>query len=143
MRKIAEIDPASPLATEALMVYYFAKKDWENALLYLKKMIEADPTDPYLDMDLAYIDAVTGKREEALKLAEKLKGVPESTRTKGNLLAFVYAGLGDLDECFRWLDYARESREIFIGWFREYPLLKNVRRDPRWAELLRKADLPL
>ena len=141
IRKLTEIDPASPLVTEALMAYHFAKKDWDNALLYLGKMVEADPTDPYLDMDLAYIYAVTGRRDEALKLVEKLKAVPDSARIKGNLLAFVYAGLADLDECFKWLQYAFESREAFFGWFRGYPLLENVRRDPRFAQLLKKANL--
>jgi adenylate cyclase len=142
IRKLSEIDPESPLVAEAWMAYHFARREWDEALLYLKRMIEADPDDPYLDMDLAYIYAVTGKRNEALPLVEKLKAVPESARIKGNLLAFVYSGLGDLDECFRWLDYAYDRREIFIGWFRHYPLVENVRRDKRFAELLKRARLP-
>ena len=142
IHKIKEIDPASPLATEALMVYHFTRKDWDEAMPYLNQMIEEDPIDPYLDMDLGYVYAATGKKGEALKIIEKLKAVPESARTKGNMIAFVYAGLGDLDECFRWLDYAFESREVFIGWFRVNPLLENVASDPRFSELLRKANLP-
>ena len=142
IRKLSEIDPEGPLVAEAWMAYHFVRKEWDGALLYLKRMIEADPDDPYLDMDLAYIYAVTGKRNEALLLVEKLKAVPESARIKGNFLAFVYAGLGDLDECFRWLDYAYDRREIFIGWFRRYPLLENVRSDKRFGELLKRARLP-
>ncbi len=142
IRKIREIDPTSPLGTEALMVYHFMRREWDKALVHLRQMIEEDPSDPYLDMDLAYIDAVTGKRDEALRLIEKLKAVPESARTKGNLIAFVYAGLDDLDECFRWLDYAVENRETFIGFFRTCPLLENVSRDSRFSELLKKANLP-
>jgi len=143
VRKIGEIDPESPLGNEALMIYYFGRKDWENASLYLKKMMDADPTDAYLDMDLAYIYAVTGRREKALELVEKLKATPETMRIKGGLLAFIYAGLGDLDECFKWLEYAVESREGFFGWFRSNPMLEEVREDPRFAELLKKANLPL
>ena len=142
IRKLSEIDPEGPLVAEAWMAYHFVRKEWDGALLYLKRMIEADPDDPYLDMDLAYLYAVTGKRNEALLLVEKLKAVPESARIKGNFLAFVYAGLGDLDECFRWLDYAYDRREIFIGWFRRYPLLENVRSDKRFGELLKRARLP-
>src|SRR2546428_637031 len=142
IRKLSEIDPEGPLVAEAWMAYHFVRKEWNDALRYLKRMIEADPDDPYLDMDLAYIYAVTGKRNEALLLVEKLKAIPESARIKGNFLAFVYAGLGDLDECFRWLDYAVGKREIFIGWFRRYPLLENVRSDKRFAEFLKRAHLP-
>jgi Flp pilus assembly protein TadD len=143
VKKIGEIDPESPLVNEALMIYYFGRKDWENASLYLKKMTDADPTDAYLYMDLAYIYAVTGRREEALELVEKLKATPENMRIKGSALAFVYAGLGDLDACFRWLEYAAETREGFFGWFRSNPILEDVREDPRFAELLKKANLPL
>ena len=142
IKKLQEIDLTSPSVNEALMAYNFARKEWDNALLYLKKMIEEDPTDPYLDADLAYIYAVTGKRDEALKLVEKVKLVPESARTKGALIAFVYSGLDDLDECFRWLEYAFDSREIFFGWVRSYPLFKKVKEDKRFSRLLERAGLP-
>jgi adenylate cyclase len=142
IKKLQEIDSTSPLIDEALMAYNFAKKDWEKALLYLKKMISEDPTDPYLDADLAYIYAVTGKKDEALKLVEKLKLVPDNVRTKGALVAFVYSGLDDLDECFRWLEYAFDTREIFFGWVRSYPLFKKVSQDPRFSRLLGRAGLP-
>lgn len=78
----------------------------------------------------------------ALQLLEKLKRVPDSARTKGSLIAFVYAGLNDLDECFRWLEYAVESREVFFGWFRRYQLIENVRRDEMFAAMLKKVGLP-
>lgn len=142
IRKIKEIDPASPLLNEALMVYHFNRKEWDDALVHLRKMIEDDPADPYLDSDLAYIDAVTGKREDALKLIEKLKTVPDSARIKGDLIGMVYAGLGDLDECFRWFDYAVENREFFLGFFRVNPAFETVSRDPRFSELLKRAGLP-
>ncbi len=142
IKKLKEIDEASPLVTEGLMVYHFAKQDWGNTLIYLDKMMKADPNDPFLDMDLAYIYAVTGRRDEALKLVEKLKQVPDSSLIKGQVLAFACSGLNDLDECFRWCQFAFECKELFIGWFRGYPLLANVRSDPRFAELLKKAGLP-
>ncbi|MDA4128163.1 MAG: tetratricopeptide repeat protein [Thaumarchaeota archaeon] len=141
IRKLEEIDPASPLVLEARMAYSFARKEWGDALVNLRKMIEADPSDPFLEMDLGYIYGVTGKKQEALELTEKLKKVDEGLRIKGQALAFVYAGLGDLDESFRWLDFAIEKREIFVGWFRGYPLLENVKRDPRFADVLRRTHL--
>jgi adenylate cyclase len=142
VRKLQEIDPTSWAITEALMAYNFAIKNWDNALLYLRKMIDEDPTDPYLDADLAYIYAVNGKKEEALKLVDKLKLVPDSARTKGVLIAFVYTGLDDLDETFRWLEYAFDSKEVFFGWIRSYPIFKKAREDKRFSKLLERAGLP-
>lgn len=143
IRKLEEMEPNSPLVDEARMAYSFVRKDWDAALVYLNRMIEQDPSDPYLDSDLAYIYAVRGRRGDALKLVEKLKKVPEDVRVKGQLLAFAYLGLGDLDSAFEWLNYAVSKKEFFIGWVRGYPLFEPVRSDPRFKELLRAANLPV
>jgi adenylate cyclase len=142
IRKLEEIDPGSPLVDEARMVTRFAKKDWEKALFYLNGMIRRDPADPYLDANLAYIYAISGKKEDALKLVEKLKNIPEDAGIKGQLLAFAYVGLGNLDAAFEWWNYAASKKETFIGWIRSYPLFEHVRSDRRYAELLKSVDLP-
>ena len=140
LERLAKIDPASPLVDEGYMTFHFARKEWDETLKYLEKMMHTDPQDPYLKADLAYVYAVTGRQKEALEIAEKLKDeIPESTR--GSLLALVYAGLDDMDQVFRWLDFAAEQKEIFFGWFRQYPALENVRRDPRFNEILKKAGV--
>jgi tetratricopeptide (TPR) repeat protein len=144
IQKLKEVDPQSPLVTEALMVYSLVRREWKDATIYLTKMIEQDPADPYLDMDLAYLYTMTGRREQAMMLVEKLKkSVPDSARIKGQLLAFVYTGLNDLDQAFAWLNYAFEHKEVFIYWIRGHPHFEAVRRDPRFVELLKRAGLPL
>jgi len=141
IRKLEEIDPGSPIVDEARMVYSFSKRDWQSSMACLKRMIEKDPLDPFLDMDMGYLYAVTGRREEAMKIVEKLKKVPEDARVRGQLLAFVYVGLGDLDEAFEWLNYAISKKESFISWLRGNPLFEPVRSDPRFGELMRSAGL--
>jgi TolB-like protein/Flp pilus assembly protein TadD len=140
--RLEAFNPESPIIDEAKMVLHYSRKEWTAALEYLGRMKERDPTDPYLDMDSAYICAVTGRRDEALSLAEKLKQVPEGVRVKGQLLAFVYVGLGDLESAFEWLRYAVANKEFFISWLRGYPLFEPVRVDPRYRELLAMAGLP-
>ena len=142
IQRLEETDPRSPPVTEAYMVYYFAQKDWDRTLSYLDEMRAADPSDPYLDMDLGFIYAVTGRKDEALEVIEKLRAVPADSRIRGTLIAQVYAALGDLDQVFGWLDYAFENKEVFFGWFRNNPLVANVRSDPRFSDLLRRANLP-
>ena len=142
IRKLQEIAPESPLIDEALLAYNFTRKDWDATLANLEKMIERDPADPYLDMDLAYIYAVTGRREDALGLVEKLKRVPDDMRIKGSLLAFVFAGLGDIDAAFQWLQYGVSKKEVFFNWIRVHPVFDQMRRDPRFREVLVAAKLP-
>jgi len=143
IRKLEEIERGSPLVDEALMVCNFIRGDWEATEAILKRMSERDPMDPYLDMDLAYMYAVTGRRDEALKLVEKLKKVPEDLRIRGQLVAFAYLGLGDLDATFEWLNYAFSKKEFFFSWIRGHPAFEPIRKDNRYRDLLKAANLPL
>ncbi len=142
IHKLEEIDRDSPFVEEAKMVYSFRRKDWDGAMAHLNKMIELDPNDPYLDMNKAYIYAMTGKKEEALKLVEKLKKVPEESRIRGQLLVFVFLGLGDIDSAFEWLNYAISKKEIFFSWMRGNPVFEPIKNDIRFNDILKSAGLP-
>lgn len=126
------------------MVYYFTKKEWDKAIEYLDRMKKDDPTDPYLDADLAYIYAATGKPEQAMELIRKIDAtMQENSGSKYSILAFAGAAFENLDLCFSYLNRALEVREVFYDWFRQYPLFENVRKDPRFNEILKKANLPV
>jgi tetratricopeptide (TPR) repeat protein len=57
-------------------------------------------------------------------------------------IADLYAGLGDKDEVFRWLNAAYEERDYQMEGLRTDPLLDSLHSDPRFAELVRKVGLP-
>jgi len=57
-------------------------------------------------------------------------------------LADLYAGLGEKDEVFRWLNAAYEERDYQMEGLRTDFQLDPVRSDPRFAELVRKVGLP-
>ena len=78
-------------------------------------------------MDLVYLYAVTGKGDETLKLVEKLKKIHEDQRMRGQLLALVFIGLGDLDSASDWVAYASQ-KESFPSWIRGEPVFEPVRK---------------
>jgi eukaryotic-like serine/threonine-protein kinase len=57
-------------------------------------------------------------------------------------IAILYAGLGEKDEAFRWLNAAYEERNYELEGLRTNFLLDSVRSDPRFAELVRKIGFP-
>jgi tetratricopeptide (TPR) repeat protein len=57
-------------------------------------------------------------------------------------IADLYAGLGEKDEVFRWLNAAYEERDYQIESLRTDFRLDPVRSDPRFAGLVRKVGLP-
>lgn len=60
----------------------------------------------------------------------------------GYQIAQVYAYRGESDKSFEWLDHAYTQRDPGLPEIKTDPLLKILRRDPRFTELLKKMRLP-
>jgi hypothetical protein len=63
-------------------------------------------------------------------------------QSPGNV-AGVFALIGDKDKAFEWLDKAYAERDgIVLAQLKVDPSFKNLRNDPRFANLLRRMGLP-
>ena len=78
--------------------------------------------------------------QEARRLLLLEEALPPEPSTAYDL-AYKYAEMGDLDECFRCLELAYLRRALPIQAFRLDPRLEHVRRDPRFQDVLRKFNL--
>jgi TolB-like protein/Tfp pilus assembly protein PilF len=58
------------------------------------------------------------------------------------VIATVYGYRGEADAAFLWLDRALAQRDATLTSIKSDPLFGRIKRDPRYAELLRKAGLP-
>ena len=57
-------------------------------------------------------------------------------------LAWVYAGLGDKDQAFAWLEKDFQDRSgTLANQITHFPMLATLRSDPRYADLLRRMGL--
>jgi hypothetical protein len=57
-------------------------------------------------------------------------------------MATVYLGLGDTDATFTWLERAVQTRASALLYLAVDPRYDPVRSDPRFADLVRRIDLP-
>jgi TolB-like protein/DNA-binding winged helix-turn-helix (wHTH) protein/Flp pilus assembly protein TadD len=57
-------------------------------------------------------------------------------------IAEIYAYRGEFDQAFAWLDRSYVKRDPGLNQLKLDPLLKNLRGDPRYSDLLRKMRLP-
>ena len=55
--------------------------------------------------------------------------------------ARIYAGLGDKDQAFAWLEKAYEERSTGLYWLKVDPIWDPLRSDPRFNDLLRRIGL--
>jgi hypothetical protein len=91
---------------------------------------------------LAYAYAAAGRRAEALALLRALRGSAGRRYLPPFGFAAAYAGLGDADSAFRWLDRGVEERAAFMDGLAVAPAFAALHADPRWARLLRRMRLP-
>ena len=48
----------------------------------------------------------------------------------------AYAALGEYDKAFEWLHHVVEEHNVVLWLIRIAPIFDELRRDPRWAELM-------
>ena len=91
---------------------------------------------------LGYLHAVAGKRSEALRIAANLKEMSKKEYVDPYAIAIVYAGLGDKDQAFAFLDRAYEEHSPFMNHLPVENFFDNLRSDPRFNALMRRMGLP-
>ena len=56
-------------------------------------------------------------------------------------IAYVYAGRGEIDAAFEWLDRAYAQKDGGIPSGRGFPAFRRLHDDPRWSAFMRKVGL--
>jgi TolB-like protein/DNA-binding winged helix-turn-helix (wHTH) protein/Flp pilus assembly protein TadD len=91
---------------------------------------------------LAHAYARTGRKSEARRIAAELEERAKSSYVSPYMIATVYAGLGDKDRAFLYLDRADRERCWDIAWALKADLrFDPLRSDPRFEELLTRTGL--
>ena len=90
---------------------------------------------------LAYAYGVTGHRDDGKRLIESLVASDRSRYLPPFHIALAFAGLGDKDAAFRWLDRAYSERASFMDGLKVTPAFDVLRSDPRFAALLERMHL--
>ncbi len=86
--------------------------------------------------------AVSGKKDEAIKVLADLNNRSKHPCVSSYLTASIYAGLGDKDKAFGSLEKAYEGRSWYMTHLRLDPELDSLHSDTRFAELVRRVGLP-
>jgi TolB-like protein/DNA-binding winged helix-turn-helix (wHTH) protein len=88
----------------------------------------------------ALADHALGREQDSLAALTELIG--KHATGSAFQVAEVYAFRGEPDNAFAWLERAYEQRDTGLIMIKTDPLLKDVRHDQRYVELLKKMRLP-
>jgi serine/threonine protein kinase/lipoprotein NlpI len=141
LKKTLELDPNLKGTHLLLSHIYAGQRMYEEAMTELRAS--------YLDLpgnksaELAYLQSVTGKADEARKALDALKQLSKHQYVTPYSIAAVCSGLGDKDQCFEWLEkaYSDHDPNMLLN-LRGDPRLDSVRGDSRFEDLLRRMGLP-
>jgi TolB-like protein/tetratricopeptide (TPR) repeat protein len=150
----------------ARVLYYAGRLDEAEATIHV--VLQVNPSFPAAHYELGRILLARGQVPQAVREFESEKsswtllGLPLGYHAQGRMadanaalqkmvdnsagsefqVAEAYAYFGNVDQAFAWLDRAVALRDPGIQWLRGDPLLRNLTRDPRYAALLRRLNLP-
>lgn len=171
VEKSVELDPVSGSALHSEgFIYYFAHRynkalavtktvqglninlpDWKflQGAIYaakdmypqsIKAFLQAG-NGPYTLGHLGNVYARSGNIAAARKMIERLKQNVKKDGVGRYEIALVYAGMGDKDKAFQWLDVAYQAHDVGLVYLKVDPCLNPLRSDPRFAVLLQREGL--
>jgi tetratricopeptide (TPR) repeat protein len=114
----------------------------------LRDAISAFQKATALDVHPIYVAAlghaygVIGQREQSLAILHRLAKVSKEKNLAWNEVAIVYLGMGEKEKALAILDTACKRYDSQLNWLKAEPRLDPLRSDARFADLLRRMNLP-
>jgi serine/threonine protein kinase/Flp pilus assembly protein TadD len=137
-----ELDPTFWFNPLFLGRAYEQKGRLPEAIAEFQSALELDKnTEIWSALGHAY--AVSGNRAEAQKVLDHLKGSSAHSYVSPYSSAVIYAGLGEKDQAFAWLERAYQERSYFMAvYLTTDARLDSLHADSRFVELRRRVGLP-
>jgi serine/threonine protein kinase len=125
-------------------LHVFLGQVYEQQGLYpqaLAELHKAEGPTLLAKSSIAHVYAVSDRKQEAEQILSELLLRSKAAYLPPTYLARIYAGLGDKDQAFSWLERAYTARDSHLEFIAVEPWCDPLRSDPRFADLLRRTNL--
>jgi serine/threonine protein kinase/Tfp pilus assembly protein PilF len=144
-QKALDLNPNIPVVRGELGFAYGIKRMYPQAIAEFDKIPDQDKVtsgNQFVAGMLGWLYAVSGRRSEALKIAQEFKDLSAHAYVDFYWPATVYVGLGDNDEAFRFLEKGYQEHAASMPYLAVDPFWYGLHTDPRYIDLLRRMGLP-
>jgi serine/threonine protein kinase/tetratricopeptide (TPR) repeat protein len=141
LQKALELDPNDVFTNMQLVLNYSRNAMYEEALATCRKVVSLYGNSPLSRAFSSLILAMAGKTDEAQKILSELKGYRNLDSSSLFYLAETCSVMGEKMEAFEFLEVAYQQRGSLLIFLNVIPF-RNIRTDPRYADLLRRMRLP-
>ena len=142
LQKALELDPNLVYTNMQLALNYSRKGMYEEGLAICQKGVSLSGNSPLSRAFPSLILAMAGKTDEAQKILIELKGYRNLDSWALIYLAGACSVIGEITEAFEFLEVAHHQRSGLLLLLNVAPAFRNIRSDPRYADLLRRMRLP-
>ncbi len=133
-RRTVHLDPHN--AYRGMADLAMLKGDFGQAEASVRELERMAPTSDFALLSRGYLAALQGDRATAMEAIRKLKVTFGEGYARLSSVGFIYLALGDRDRFFEQMFTAARSHTLQISRLRFSPLFSEVRKDPRFLELL-------
>jgi len=139
-RKILELDPSSFPARRYLGLAYEAKGMYAEAITEFQTGVKLSGS-PLMLALLGHAYAVAGRTAEAKQVLTDLQQLQDQRYVSPYTVAAIYAGLGDQEHAFKWLERAVEERDIWLMNLKVDPVFAKLRSNRQFTDILARIRL--
>lgn len=136
-----EMDPRFWLSHINLGRSYTQVHQHHEAIAELQQAKEQSAANTEVLSFLGFAYTAAGKREDALKILDTLLAQARQGYVPSYHFAILYAGLGEKDQAFEWLERAYDKHAVDLFTLKVEPMFDSLRSDPRFPDLLRRVGL--
>ena len=138
-KRLLEVDPSFFPARRYLGLAYEQKGMYKDAISQFEQGVKLSKSPLMLSL-LGHAYAASGRKAEAKGVLAELDQ-QKQRYVSPYTIATVYAGLGEKDQAFKWLEKAFEERDIWLMNLNVDPVLNPLRADHRFAGLVLRIGL--
>lgn len=138
--KILELDPDAFPALRYRGLAYEQRGMYSEAIGDFQKGVKLSGS-PLMLALLGHAYAASGQKAAAQDVIKELRDMQGHRYVSPYTIAAIYAGLGEKDQAFKWLDKAEEGRDIWLMNLKVDPVFKSLRSDQRFPDLLVRTGL--
>jgi TolB-like protein/Tfp pilus assembly protein PilF len=137
LRNTLELDPDYHPAHVALGWVYIRMGKIREAIAELKHSFQLQENNLALGL-LGYAYAISGQKKEAGGILKELKNRSLRKYVSPYKMAIIYAGLGEIEDAFKWLDKLFDDHSEWLVMLKVVPELDSLRSTPRFIKLLKR-----
>ena len=141
LQKVTEMEPNLSLAYFLSGQVDMKGSHHDQGIAQIEKAAALENDNPMILSALGWAYGIADREKDAHQILVRLEEMSRDRYISGFLFAKIYAGLGDKEHAFEYLEKAYQQRAMSLAVIITDETVENLRSDPRFMALLKKINL--